>query len=83
MKLQFKPNIYGFIYDDVYGGIFSIIREPISNETIKFHNKHYINDVLFTHESLPEMAELFGIKNEDDLKGYWEDILEVVPEVLS
>jgi hypothetical protein len=29
------------------------------------------------------MAELFGIKSEDDLKEYWEDILEVVPEVLS
>ena len=83
MKLQFKPNVYGFIYDDVYGGILSIIREPISNETIKFHNKYYTNDVLFTHESLPEIAELFGIESEDDLKGYWEDILEVVPEVLS
>ena len=82
MKLQFKPNIYGFIYDDMYGDILSVINEPISDETIKFHNKNSDN-VLFTHESLPEMAELFGIKNEDDLKGYWEDILEVVPEVLS
>ena len=27
------------------------------------------------------MAELFGIESEDDLKGYWEDILEVVPEI--
>jgi hypothetical protein len=82
MKLQFKPNIYGFIYDDTYGDILSVINEPISDETIKFHNKNSDN-VLFTHESLPEMAELFGIKSEDDLKEYWEDILEVVPEVLS
>jgi hypothetical protein len=80
MKLQFKPNVYGFIYDDVHGDILSIINEPISDEAIKFHNK-YSNDILFTHESLPEMAELFGIESEDDLKGYWEDILEVVPEI--
>ena len=80
MKLKFKPNIYGFIYDDMYGDILSVITEPISDEAIKFHNK-YSKDVLFTHESLPEMAELFGIESEDDLKGYWEDILEVVPEV--
>lgn len=80
MKLQFKPNIYGFIFDDMYGDILSVITEPISDETIKFYTKNNDN-VLFTHESLPEMAELFGIESEDDLKGYWEDILEVVPEV--
>ena len=80
MKLQFKPNIYGFIFDDMYGDILSVITEPISDETIKFYTKNSDN-VLFTHESLPKMAELFGIESEDDLKGYWEDILEVVPEV--
>lgn len=80
MKLQFKPNVYGFIYDDVYGDIISIINEPINNEIIKFHNQHS-EGVLFTHESLPEMAELFGIESEDDLKDYWENILEVIPEV--
>ena len=80
MKLQFKPNVYGFIYDDTYGDILSVINEPISDETIKFYNKHS-SEILFTHESLNILAELFGIKSEDDLKDYWEDILEVIPEV--
>ena len=76
LKLKFKENVYGFVYDSVYGDIIEVITKPMTEEQIKFFNEYSEDRVLFS--SVEELPELFGIEVEDDVNEYWSGILEVV-----
>jgi len=76
IKVKFKDGVYGFVYDSMYGDIESVITEPMSENEIKFFNKHCSEyTVLFTEAN--NLVELFGIETETDVVENWNDILEI------
>ena len=65
MKLQFKENVYGFIYDSQYGEITKVFDKPLTKseeETIMEVLSE--DDCLFT--SIEEIEDMFTI-DEDSL----------------
>jgi hypothetical protein len=80
MKLKFKNNVIGFIYDSENGDFHSLLHKPVTDEQVKFFNEHNGDDVMFADLAL--IFILFNLDDEDKdaeyIKKYWGDILEVV-----
>jgi fructose-1,6-bisphosphatase len=80
MKLKFKNNVTGFIYDSENGDFHSLLHKPVTDEQVKFFNEHSGDDVMFADLEL--IIKLFNLDDEDKdpeyINRYWGDILEVV-----
>jgi hypothetical protein len=80
MKLQFKNNVTGFVYDTENGNIWSLLHKPVADAQVEFFNEHSDGDVMFTNLAL--IIEIFNLDDEDKdpeyINKYWGDILEVV-----
>lgn len=65
MKLQFKENVYGFIYDSQYGEITKVFDKPLTESEEKTIMEILSeDDCLFT--SIEEIEDMFTI-DEDSL----------------
>jgi len=80
MKLQFKNNVYGFVYDSTYGEITEVLTKPVTETEARFFNDHSGDVVMFTDiDSITEIWDLNdGEHDPEYIKEYWGDILEVV-----
>jgi hypothetical protein len=52
MKLKFKNNVTGFIYDSENGDFHSLLHKPVTDEQVKFFNEHSGDDVMFVEIKL-------------------------------
>ena len=79
MKLQFKENVYGFIYDSQYGDITKVFNKPLTKseeETITEVLDE--DDLLFTNiEEIEEMFEIDEDNLDSDSEGF-NEVLEFV-----
>jgi hypothetical protein len=77
LQIKFKENVYGFVYDTIYGDIINVITKPVTEEQVKFFNDTNEDHVLFNNTE--ELPELFGIEEIEDVENeYWGEILEVI-----
>ena len=66
MKVKFKANVYGFIYDSQYGEVTKVFDRPLTES-----EENIIREVIGEYDSLmidiDSVNELFTFENEDDL----------------
>jgi hypothetical protein len=75
MKLQFKENVYGFIYDSQYGEITKVFDKPLTESEEKTIMEVLDeDDLLFTN--IEEIEEMFTI--DEDSLGDDEDLNKVL-----
>jgi hypothetical protein len=79
--LVFKENVYGFIYDSVYGTVTEVYNKPLKKREISLINKALAEDVcLFT--DIEDCNDIFKISCNEDLD-YNEEGLNKVFEFID
>ena len=77
MKLQFKENVYGFIYDSQYGEITKVFNKPLTaSEEETILEVLGEDDLLFTNTE--EIVDTFEINDKDILDNDSEGFNEVL-----
>ena len=66
MKVKFKDNVSGFIYDSEYGEVTKVFDRPLTES-----EENIVREVIGEYDSLmidiDSVNELFTFENEDDL----------------
>jgi hypothetical protein len=66
MKLVFKEDVKGFIYDGVYGYVRKIFNEELSKKEIELIGEVISEDYVFINDE-NELNSLFKIESKEDL----------------
>jgi len=75
--VKLKENVFGFIYDSMYGNVQQIFTEPLSEQEIKTINK-FLNedDMLFTDNE--DINDMFEFDCKEDLVNDSEGLNEAL-----